>query len=307
MELKTTYLRQFIIFFTVCLVFLFSAQRTLAANGAITVSPHTGNYETNQIFNIGIGIDGGGTPFNAAKATVSISSGLSVQDVTIGDCDFAFVKTPTQADPSFAGVILGGSSNACTVYTLALKAISSGTVGITLLDTAVTSYKGAVKIPLSAQYGKYTITGAAAPVVSAISSPIEVPALGTGGIKLYDIHFTLPLPKNIPPSELKVVLDPKLPQERTAVPALVPGNPDSATVTFEKVPEGVHTIATFHNEKSISKQIINVSGNNKNLAFGVSAKKPTPSWIWYLIAVAIFICLGILGIFLYRRHHISQS
>lgn len=306
MELKTTYLKKFVIFFTACLVFMFSAQKILAADGVITVSPHTGNYTTDQIFSVDVGIDGGGTPFNAAKATVSISSGLGIQDVTIGDCDFAFVKTPTQADPSFAGVILGGSSNSCTVYTLTLKAVSSGTAGITLFDTAVTSYKGAVKIPLSTQYGKYTITGVAAPVVSAIPSPIEAPTSSVGGIKLYDIHFTFPLPKSIPLSELKVVLDPKLSQERIVVPVSNPDDPTSATVTFEKVPEGVHIISAFHNEDLLSRQIVNVSGNNKNLAFGVSAKQGKPVWIWYLIAVAIFICVSVLGVFLYRRYHLSQ-
>ena len=87
------------------------------------------------------------------------------------------------------------------------------------------------------------------------------------------------------------------------MPVLLPDNPDSAYVIFEKVPEGVHTIATFHNEKLLSKQIVNISGNNRNLAFGVGAKKPALAWIWYLFAAVLFICLGILGVFLYRRYH----
>ena len=305
MELKTNYLKQFVIFTAVCLFFVFT-QRTFAANGTVTVSPKTGNYTTGQTFSVSIGINGGGTPFNAAKATVSISSGLSVQDVAIGNCNFAFVKTPTQTDPSFVGVILGGSIDTCTVYTLKLKATSSGTSGITLLDTAVTSYKGALKIPLSVQYGQYTITGASSTTFTE-PSPVEAPALEIGGAKLYDIHFTLPLPKNVLPSVLRVVLDPKLPQERTAVPASVPDDPDSATVTFENVPEGVHAIYAFNNEELLLRQIINVSGNNKNLAFGVGPKQVKPVWIWYIIAALTFICLSIVGIVLYRRYHPSQS
>jgi len=295
MGIKTTYFRQFVIFFTVGLVFLLFTQRTLAANGVITVFPQTGNYTNGQTFNVSVGINGGGTPFNAAKATVVISPGLSIQNVTIGDCNFAFVKTPTQTDPSFVGVILGGSANTCTVYELKLKAINSGTTGITLFDAAVTSYKGAVKIPLSIQYGRYSITGTAPPISPTEPSPIETPVLGTGGIKLYDILFTFPLPKNTPLSRLKIVLDPTLSQKRTVVPT-------STTVIFDNVSEGVHTIATLQDDKPVSKQIINVSGNNKNIAFGVGAKKPTPVWMWYTLASIVFICLGILGVFLYRRY-----
>ncbi len=306
MEIKIAYFRQFIIFLAVCLISLFFSQKTLAADGAITLSPQTGNYTNGQTFNISIGIDGGGTPFNAAKATVAISKELSVQDLTIGNCDFAFVKTPTQTDPSFAGVILGGSSKACTVYELELKAISSGTASITLVDTAATTYKGAEKILLSVGYGRYTITGTAT-AISASPSPIEEPTLNSNGAKLYDIHFTFPLPKNIEVPALKVVLDSKLPEEMVVTPVLSPENSNSAVATFEKVPEGVHTISTLHDEKVLSKQIVNVSGNNKNLTFGVGAKKPSYSWILYSLMVGAVICLSILGAYLYRRRNQSQS
>lgn len=309
MEVKS-YLKSFACFF-ITVLFLFTATSTFATNGTISVTPGTGNYANGQLFSIAIKIDGEGTSFNAAKATVTTSSTINIQGLSLGDCGFAFVKTPTKGDPSFAGVILGGSTKNCIVFTLQLKAVRLGTGNVTISDASIKSYSGANELLSSIKGGSYIIAEASSSTVTTSSelTPTQAPLLAANGIKQYDISYTVSLPNNIPVSEVSVILDPELPDKMTAILAQIPDNPATIIATFQDVPEGVHTITTFHKNKPLSTQIVNVTGANRNLEFGITAKRASPIWIWYVLTAVIIGGIGIAGLvtYLFYRKKISQK
>lgn len=295
METNISYIKRLIFLIGFFLLFSFFSSQKLYAQGAvISISPQTGSYSSGNNFNASVIIDGGGTAFNAAKATVVISQNLSVQNLVLGDCDFAYVKTPEQASPSFAGVILGGSSKKCTVYTLTLKGVSSGNASVFLSNASVKSYQGASEILLSLQNGSYTIN----PGSSGYSQPpipTEAPVVYTNGNALYNLIFSLSPPSG---ASVRVVLDQNKPYQQTAIPEATKNG--SSTVTFENVSAGVHTVSTLDNGKPVSKQIINVSGNNRNIALGLG-KKTSINWLFYLVAAILLGILIFVGYKLYRR------
>lgn len=128
-------------------------------------SPYTGTYQLNQPFTVDIIADGGGQSFNAARATVTISSNLTVQSIsfppaTSGGCGFIFPNTnatPTITNPSFAGAILNGSSARCIVYTLTVVANTTGIGTITFTQESVKAYANSGEIFSSAQNGSYNL------------------------------------------------------------------------------------------------------------------------------------------------------
>src|SRR5258708_18625126 len=97
------------------LIFLSAVSNALAANTTIGPSPEIGSY--GKPFTVNMVIDGHGEKFNAAQATVTLSSNLKVKDLTLGDCNFSFLHTPSAQDPSFAGIIISTYSTKCTAYT----------------------------------------------------------------------------------------------------------------------------------------------------------------------------------------------
>ncbi len=304
MGIKITFYNFFAYLVVGILLFLFvSRNAAFAENGAISVVPESATETYGQEFNVDVEIDGGGTAFNAAKATVTLSPELAIQSLTLGNCGFALVRTPTESNPSFAGVILGGSSNVCTIYTLIIKGKGTGTGHVLVSDASIKSYKGAGELLSSVRSGSYTIvqntsSGINFTTVSA-PSPTQAP-LVINGAKLYNILYTVSLPKNIPASSVIVTLDPQLPSKISAAPATEPGSPQTVTATFQNVSEGVHTITAYSNDRTISTQIANITGSNRNLEFGTSTKQGVPSWIWYLIGVILAVLLIVVGVFAYK-------
>jgi len=298
---------QYVALFSITLVFLFVRTPAHADGGAITISPNSGNYVVGQLFTVTVTIDGGGSPFNAAKASVLVSPALSVENVVLGDCGFAFVKPPVQSDPSFVGVMLGGSSKNCSVYTLTVKAIGAGKGTITFVNSSVKSYKTAVDILTALQNATFTISTVPGSTTSPITpSPIQSPITGTNGTKLYDIVFAISQPQDLPLAGIYVVLDQNLPTQKTAIPTLISGmfqDTASGNVKFENVPQGVHTIATYYNTKQLSKQIVYVAGGNKTLVFGVSTKRSTVNWPWAIGIAALLIILVIIAMVVYKILH----
>lgn len=158
-------------------------QRAAPSNKTATINtnPSTATIIAGQAFNVNIVIDGGGQAFNAAQSIVTVSSNLLIQSVTItasdsGGCNFIFVnrsKTPTTADPSFAGAILNGSSLKCTLYTLTLQAVATGTGTISLTKASVKAYGTHNEILLSTLDGTYTIASIVPPTPT--PTPINIP------------------------------------------------------------------------------------------------------------------------------------
>lgn len=164
-----------------------------ATNGAFTIQAGTGsipatatiltsgassNYLVGDTFTVDVRVNGGGNSFNAAQATVITSSNLSVLGVGIvpassGGCNFSYTVSPTIANPSFAGAILGGSSSACTVYTLTLRAVASGTGSIQFSSASVKFAVNSSEILSGVTNGSMTIG------VPATPSPTPTPTPNT--------------------------------------------------------------------------------------------------------------------------------
>ncbi len=132
----------------------------------ILVEPNLGTVAPNQTFTADIVVDGGGQPFNAAQATISVTPNLTVQSVNItpvetGGCNLTFANqaaTPSVANLSFAGAILDGSSQKCTVMTVTLVAGSSGTGAVSVSNSQVKSSDDSAEIFLSSENGVFTIS-----------------------------------------------------------------------------------------------------------------------------------------------------
>jgi len=154
---------------------------------SILVNPSAGTFSPGQTFSVDLKIDGGGTPFNAAEATVVASSNIQVQSLTItpvssGGCGFTWANkrsTPSAASLSFSGAILKTSSLNCTVYTLNLAALSSGTGTITITRGSVKSRITHKEILGSTTSGSYTfampLTPTPTPTLTPTSTPMPTP------------------------------------------------------------------------------------------------------------------------------------
>lgn len=224
-------------------------QRAAAPNKTATINtiPSSANVTVGQIFNVDVVIDGGGQAFNAAQATVAVSSNLSIQSVTItasdsGGCNFIFVnknKTPTTTNSSFAGAILNGSSIKCTLYTLSLQAISTGTGTIFLTRASVKAFDTHNEILLSTLDGTYTITSIVSPTPT--PTPISIPTptstpLPTNTPTPLPTSIPTPLPTSIPtPTPTQIIVQPPtinpVPQDTYLTSLLLAGTKLSTITT----------------------------------------------------------------------------
>ncbi len=289
-----------IITFLILIIFLFTGIKTASAYSAnMTVSPRSTTLAAGETIRISIILDGGGTVFNAAKGTVTVSSNLSVQSLTMGDCGFAFVTTPTKENPSFAGVILGGSSNKCTIYTLSLKALSQGTGTVAITNASLKAFKGAAEILSFAQDGSYSIVGGKTSNNSLNTDiPTEAPII-SNGIKLYEVLYSVPFSRGVTPSDFKIVMDPNMPNPVIASTILSPNDPNVLVGKFYKVPQGIHTIETLRKGSSVSKQIVNIQGKNGKLELGITPLEKKSMVFWYITAATALIVILVIGIFIF--------
>lgn len=284
---------------------LIARQDVFAAAGSITAVPDTGSFSAGSMLNVAVKVDGGGVAFNAAKATVSFAPSAPVQSIQIGDCGFAYIKTPTTSDPSFVGVILGGSTTSCTAYTMRFQAASAGTQLVNITDASIKSYQGAKEELNSVKGGSFTITQSSTPITPIITSPVGQPATDPNGNRLYSVAYSVNIPKNTPPEDVKILLDSRTSPSKVEVAgAEETGSESVATATFEDVPEGTHTLSVVSDDKKISEQIVYLDGDSKNLAFGNKPEVSSPS-MWYIggIIAAVLLIVGVVaGVFLYKRH-----
>jgi hypothetical protein len=105
--------------------------------------------------------------FNAAQATVTIPAGLSVvslQAPASNACNFTYIstETPTAANPSFAGAIVGGGSTYCVVYTMTVQGNTVGSKTIALSNGSIKSQSDSSEMLASMTNGTYTINATAA-------------------------------------------------------------------------------------------------------------------------------------------------
>lgn len=163
----------------------------------IKVTPNTTDVTVGTPFNVTVAVDGGTTAFNAAKATVAVSSNLTVTGIhnpTSNACNLQYTETPIASNPSFAGAIYSSSSTSCNVYTLTLTSNTTGTGTITFTNGSVKAYADSSEVLNTVQNGSYTINAVSA-------TPTPTPPLSglaiTSGDETYLTSFTLTGTKDV--------------------------------------------------------------------------------------------------------------
>ena len=273
-------------FFTLILfVFIMLGLKNAGSADAASIfpSPDKGNYSVGQTFTTSIVVDGEGTAFNAAKVSIAPSKNIQIQDITLGDCDFAFVNTPTVNNLSFTGVILGGLSTKCTVYTLTLKALGLGQEYLSLSNGSVKAYKKSSEILSSLKNGVYTISGSSNAQVNSASGVGELAERsgksqtteGTGN----DYKVILGV-KNEDGSPLPGAMVVLVSQESKEYREL---SDAQGIVEFSNIPKGIYKVKTVFKDGKISEKVLNIDGANKTIALGVQAKKNAFDYRWLLL------------------------
>ncbi len=285
-------------------IFLGNASLSEAAGGSISVIPQSGKFVSGQKFQAQIKIDGGGTRFNAAKANISVSDNLRVEGVTLGDCGFAFVDTPSTSSLSFAGVILGDSSLSCTAYTISLRVIGPNSGSVFVTDGSLKSYDGAQEILENVVNSNYTFPSSGDSNTAMQVTPTQQPLISSSGEKMYTLVYTVPSEKESDVKDLSVVLDANLPTQMTSEIAPLPSDPTVFGAIFDNVPEGVHTVDVLSGSEKVSSEIVNVEGESREISLGVAPKpSTTPLLMIALVAVGLITLISalILGYIFYKK------
>lgn len=135
----------------------------------ISLSLSTASVTVGQPFSTTIVVHGG-QAFNAAKATVTVSSNLTVngiQSAPSPECNMNYTQSPSSSNPSFAGAIYGSSSTNCNVYTVTLTPNAVGTGTITFTNAQIKAYADNTNILSGVQNGSFTINSAPTPTGTA--------------------------------------------------------------------------------------------------------------------------------------------
>jgi hypothetical protein len=245
--------------FLLCLVF-FSALATaqaLAAGTTMAVTPASGSYS--KPFTAALVLDGHGDRFNAAQATVTVSAGLAVKDLVLGDCNFSFLHTPTAQSLDFAGVILKGASTGCTVYNVTLVPVTTGRATISLTKASVRRYGDATEVLQGPHPGSYTVTAVANKTAVLGTGTAQPPSDGQ-----YTIILTVVSGKGSF-AGLTVTLNAVGSKEQQKAQTDKEGK-----VRFSSLSSGVYDAVVLQGENKVGESILNVKGPNHLLTLGIS-------------------------------------
>lgn len=293
-----------IIILTIFFAALFN-KANAASSAVIYVSPSAGNYNVGRTFTADVIVDGAGEIFNAAKADVSISTNLAVKDLTLGDCDFAFIKTPTTSALSFVGVILGSYSNKCTVYRLTLQVIRTGQGYVTLANGSVKSYKKALEILSASKNSTYTLNPSSDNQQSLTNlespQPSDAPQ---NNLSLYNIVLNI---KNengssLPGAMVNIEYQ-GLGKNQPAVQFLAQTSSATGTVEFTNVPKGIYKVKAQYRGKVLAENVLNVEGTSKSIILGIQAKKKFDQRLFLIAFIPVITILLALIIFIYKRRN----
>lgn len=276
-----------------------------AASGSISVVPKNGSYSIGDTFEVNIKVDGGGEAFNAVKANVSISENLKIQRLTLGDCGFAFVQTPTVSSPSFAGVILGGSKNSCTVYSISLIVTAPNNAFVYLSDGSIKSYNGANEIMNKVENSSYTVSSSSQGNEKTLTAvePTHPPITSADGEKMYSLVYTISADPS-KSSDIVVVLDPNLPTQMQSQVSPALQDRTVLSAVFDNVDEGVHTIEVREGGNILSSEVVNLSGDNREINLGVQPKNPPVNLLVVAVAalgIIILLASLVLGYVYYMK------
>ncbi len=252
-------------FLSIFCLFSLGAQQAFAASTTIGISPQSGSF--GKPFTVNLVIDGHGDHFNAAQATVMLSSNLAVKDLALGDCNFAFFKTPTIESPSFKGIILKTYATKCTAYKLTLVPTAKGKSTITLSKASVKRYGDGVEMLTSVQNGSYILTGA--------SKKPSVLGAQTSSLQegLYAVTLKVFSSEKTPARSARVILN-----SVSAKKQLQATTDSNGAVHFSNLQPGIYDAVVKQNNAKVGETIINVNGSNHILAFTINleAQKNNP-------------------------------
>lgn len=244
-------------FFVFLLFFAFGAQGVFASGATMNLSPQSGSYA--KPFTVNLVIDGHGDKFNAAQATVTIPPNLAVKDLTLGDCNFSFLKTPSIENPSFAGVIISTYSTKCTVYTLTLIPRAKGQAMIGLSKGSVKRFGDAVEILTTLSHDSYTLTSA---LNAGSAYDTQIKKKSQQG--LYALNLKI-YSSSSPVSNATITLNAVSEKNKQE------GTTDTAgTVHFSNVQAGVYDAVVSKGFTKVGETIVNVSGPNHILTLGIN-------------------------------------
>lgn len=295
-----------------------------AATTVMTLSPTNGTYPVNVPFSVSIVINGNGDRFNAAQATVTLSSNLSIQSLFLEDCNFAFINTPTILNPSFVGVLLGTSSTHCTLYTMSLYPSSAGSATITLSNAKVKQYGNGSDVLIGLQNGNFTILPPPGngnnnvtntPIPNATATPFPSPTPTPAPPD--SVTLQVVSSNNTPVAGATVVLNPPQPtfipaayipqrtnplQPTTPVNAISPAVLTAITdsrgvVQFTHVPKGLHKIVVEKGDQQLGQNLIMVTGKDP-IALGIKAQEPKNFKIIIIVAVGLILLFTTISLLL---------
>lgn len=284
---------------------VFVTKAIAAGSATIYVSPVGGNYNVGQNFTADIVVDGAGAIFNAAKADVSVSTNLAVKDLTLGDCNFAFIKTPTPKMLSFVGVILGSYSNKCSVYRLTLQVVRTGQGYITLANGSVKSYKKALEILSGSKNSAYTLNPSSDNQQSLTNFesplPTEIPQ---NNLSSYNIVLNI---KNengssLPGAMVNIEYQ-GLVKNQSSFQFLPQTSNATGTVEFTNVPKGIYKVKAQYQGKVLAENVLNVEGTSKSIILGLQAKKTFDERLLLIAFIPIVVILLVAIIYIYKRRN----
>ena len=227
-----------------------------AAETSMSFSPSSGSY--GKPFTINLVLDGHGDKFNAAQATIKASSQVKVQDITLGDCNFSFITTPTSKDLSFAGVILSSYAQKCTVYSAKVIPTEKGKADISITAGSVKRYGDAAEIFGSKQNAAYAITDVSK----------EIDTLGSKDKQPQKDKYSLLL--KIQAKDEKQLQNAEVILTPVSKKDVLKKKIDTKhTVHFENIASGIYDVTVENNNKKVGETIINVSGSNHILTLGI--------------------------------------
>lgn len=287
------------------ILYFLPLQTAFGANTTIGVNPSNASYKLGTSETISIVIDGHGDSFNAAQATVSISSKMLITGVTLGDCNFSFVKIPTITNLSFTGVILGSSSQKCTVYTVTVLPTVAGSGRIDFSNVSIKSSSKAQEILNSVQNGNYSIASLANGIISITVTPtpsIQVPGTSLTTTSTTSGNYIVLLQavdsNKVPLKGVTISLDPSsttkvLPANKTLFQSKTN---QSGVVKFTNVSSGIHTAIITNGDQQLAKTILNVAGPEHTIVLGIEAqnmKKTVKPFSWMFMAglIIFMFCL----------------
>lgn len=136
------------------------------SSAIISIDPQSGVYSVGQKFAANVLIHGGVEDFSGAKASIGITSNLTVDSLTLttssaNGCNFIFtnpMQKPSIKSLSFYGILTDTNVRSCTLYTIILTATSPGNASIYINDADVLSGKNGQSIFKEAKNANFIIT-----------------------------------------------------------------------------------------------------------------------------------------------------